>query len=150
MFQTTKYTDDPKLIERLKKAYPADDHGNAVPTGFREITAEEFAKSYFFTYDPEATERRQFHPSPVTDATGKSPLCNAILYHYFDGTGIVMMQDYWAGKVRYFAFGCAHEYEHDSQKALDLCRERGITMYRCDHARLCTKCGHLMVVDSSD
>lgn len=110
---------------------------NKVPDGWREITEEQFAQGQFFTYEAEAVEFRQFHPSPIKDEKGH-PLLDARLWHYWDGTGIGMMHDFWAGKVRFFAFGCDHDFEH--------IRNEG----RCLNRYKCKKCGHENLIDSSD
>lgn len=111
---------------------------NAVPDGWREITEKEFAKGPFFMECAEFYEFRQFHPSPVKDATDKHWLLDAKLWFYHAGHGVGMMHDFWAEKVRYFAFGCDHDYKHAGNEG------------RCLNRYKCEKCGDVMVLDSSD
>jgi len=119
---------------------------NTAPAGFREITEEEFAKSRFFIYGPkEAPEYRQMRGTEEGEEFPK--MLSAYLYHMFDGTGFAMSSDYWAGKIRYFAFGCDHKYVglSPAQSALEGIKHYGM---HC-HVSKCVKCGHVHQVDSS-
>lgn len=123
---------------------------NEVPTGFREITEEEFSKSYFFHYTPEEHEFRQF---VIPDPEGKHRYGNCVkgvhLYRFFDGTGIALVSEYWEGKVRYFKFGCQHDYSVTLSP--EECRSRNIPHYgNCYHVYECSKCKHVLAQDSSD
>jgi hypothetical protein len=99
---------------------------NSPPPGFREVDEAYVARSMLGTYSPLAVEHRQV---PLPDATGREVFTSLTLYHYWDGTGIGFACDYWAKRVRWFAFGCAHP-EH--------------TIHRCPG------CGHAATIDSSD
>ena len=47
-----------------------------------------------------------------------------LLYHFWDGTGIGIGNDFWGGKVLYYKFsGCEHTYRELTQKE---CREKDI------------------------
>lgn len=132
-------------LKRAKTHYSEKDVGNDVPAGLTEIKEAELVKATHFSGQiPTLIEHRSF---PLVGNDGKTYHTSAVLYHYYDGTGVAMVTDYWtAPHVRWFRFGCKHEYVDGTEEA----RKRGVTMYRCDHASLCTKCGHFQVVDSSD
>lgn len=119
---------------------------NKTPEHWREISEKEFVKGKFFQYNPSKIEFRQLRDCGVKAESG-SPLVNARLYHFWDGTGVAMMDDHWAGKIRFFAFGCDHKYQEVSgQTARDLgFRFTG----NCEHAYVCEKCGHRKMVDTS-
>ena len=110
---------------------------NKVPDGWREITEKEFAQGPFFGECAEFYEFRQFHPSPIK-SEAKGALVDARLWFYHGGHGIGMMHDFWAGKVRYFAFGCDHNWIN--------IRNEG----RCLNRYKCENCGREEVIDSSD
>ena len=75
-------------------------------------------------------------------------LRDARLYFFHDGTGVAMMDDYWAGKIHYFAFGCDHKYRQVYGEEATKLGLRPIGL--CETAHYCDKCGDKMVVDSSD
>lgn len=119
---------------------------NDTPPGWREITEADFVKSTFFTHEPGKIEFRQLMKAGLTDEQG-APLICARLYYFHDGTGVALMNDYWAGKLRYFAFGCDHKWHKvygDEAKKLGFG-----TLYSHDHAYVCDECGETKVVDSS-
>ena len=119
---------------------------NDTPPGWREISEKEFVKGKFFTHSPEKVEVRQLRDAGVKAESG-SPLINARLYFFHDGTGVAMMDDHWAGKIRFFAFGCDHKYQEVyGQTARDLGLQ---ATGNCQHAYICEKCGHHMIVDTS-
>jgi|GEM_PF-2223802 hypothetical protein len=124
---------------------------NDPPIGLRRISEKEFATSQFFTYTPKATEYRQVYVVSASDLTAKRNGNKMITLHMFwfdDDTGIAMHNDYWQGKVEYFAFGCKHEYREMEQGE---CRERGISHFgHCYHVCECNKCKHIWSYDSSD
>ena len=138
---------DPKVNAALKEHEDKFGSYNDTPPGWREITEKDFAQSQFFQYNPEKTEFRQIYKAEVKSEAG-GPLLNARLYFFHDGTGVAMMNDYWAGKLRYFAFGCKHEYRKvDGEEA----RKLGLhPSGPHDHAYCCDLCDHKMIVDSSD
>ena len=71
---------------------------NAFPPGWRELSQVEFAQSMYFHYGPELVEYRQMLPEA-------GPVVSAHLNWYFDGTGIALVSDHYAGTVRFYAFG---------------------------------------------
>jgi hypothetical protein len=74
---------------------------NDFPANWREITQEVFAKSRHFTFAPVNIEFRQ-----MIDRNDRSkPPLNARLEWQADGTGYSIVNDYWAGTVKLFAFG---------------------------------------------
>lgn len=136
-----------KLIYASKEECPditRDIHPNDFPVGWREITVGEFARSDFFTYSPIYMEYRQMHSKdrPTFKMTA------AKLFHFSDGTGIAMEQDYWGEDVIYYKFGCDHSYDELSSKES---HNRGIKHFgMCFHVYECSKCSHVMSQDSSD
>jgi hypothetical protein len=115
---------------------------NEVPNGWREVSEKEFAQSPAFIYPPVSSEHRQIHPE------GEPEYLSVRLNFLHDGTGWALGHDYWKGRVRFFQFGCVHEWrEVPSQE----CRSRGIFHGgRCFHVSECLKCHHVQGVDSSD
>jgi hypothetical protein len=138
---------DPEENAAIEKHKEKFGEHNDVPPGWREIPEEEFVRSYFFRYSPEKVEHRQLVNANIKCEKGR-PLVDARLYFFHDGTGVAMMQDFWAGKLRYFAFGCAHKYQEVHGETA---RNLGFRFTgNCQHAHICEKCGHRYMVDSSD
>jgi len=146
--------DETKKIEKMWKK-PEAGSFNVAPAGWREISQDKFA-ALFFAYSPDHEEYRQIHRT----IDGQSCLIDNIflttrLYWYRDGTGLAMVNVYskqtgYKHQIRYFAFGCDHQYAERSAAEL---RERGIHIImtgRCIHHYECEKCGHVHTVDSSD
>jgi hypothetical protein len=131
-------------IERHEKTFG---RYNDAPPGWREISEKEFVQGQFFLNPLTKHEFRQILHAGVNSEKGHA-LVNARLYFFHDGTGVALMNDCWAGKLRYFAFGCDHTYrEVYGEEA----RKLGLRpLGQCDHAYLCDKCDHTMLVDSSD
>ena len=119
-------------------------HPNLFPDGWREIDVGEFAQSSFFTYSPTHVEYRQMYDAyPFT-----SPMVAAKLFHFSDGTGVALSNEWWDEKVRYFKFGCDHSY---NELMPSECNKRGVSHFgMCYHVYECDKCGHVMSQDSSD
>lgn len=117
-----------------------DQHGtfNQYPPGWRELTAAEFAQSSFFTYQTEMVEYRQMH--------GQGAYQSAHLNWMNDNTGFAIVNDFWEGTIKFFRFGCEHEYG-DPKPELE---RRQIRMFSTNHATYCIKCKHLAITDSSD
>lgn len=114
---------------------------NEVPTNWREVSEKEFAQSNAFTYAPQKREYRQILPE------GEPHIIGVWLNFMHDGTGWAMASDYWAGKVRFFKFGCEHRYRELGSAE---CRERGIQHFgMCWHVSECEKCGDVRSVDTS-
>lgn len=124
---------------------------NDLPANFREITEGEFAHSHFFSYDAEfQTTRHPWSSDPAQMAEiGKYNFKSTLkVWFYWDGTGLAMAQEYWDNKIRYFAFGCEHDYKELSAAEA---RKEGVQHYgKCWHVNKCQKCGHVHSVDSSD
>lgn len=121
---------------------------NDFPPGWREITQEDFARSIYFTYAPRSVEYRQMlRYMDGREHSGK--MVDGFLYFFHDGTGFSIINDFWANTVRFYAFGCAHEYAGNSI-SLEAAKARGITISQHDSVFYCPKCGHLEVHDSSD
>lgn len=138
---------DPKVNAELEQHEKDFGGYNDNPPGWRQITEKEFVQGHFFRSSPAKVEFRQLRDPGVKSERGTA-LRDARLFFFHDGTGVAMMEDFWAGKIHYFAFGCDHKYrEVYGEEAANLgLRPTG----RCDHALHCDKCGHGMVVDSSD
>jgi hypothetical protein len=96
-----------KELYDLSQAEQADhrvSHGgfNNFPTNWEEIDAQTFAKSDYFTWTPVLTEFRQMIPTP---RTGLEMAVSAHLHWMPSGLGYSIVNDYWAGGVRYYRFG---------------------------------------------
>ena len=90
------------------------DH-NAFPDGWREITEAEFVRSAYFSQVPEKRDYRQMLDSGTRDPakldlSGRELYMCATLYSYADKTGIALASEHERGRVRFFAFGCPHEF----------------------------------------
>jgi hypothetical protein len=125
------------------------EHGNYAPKGWREITEKEFSQSLFFTYTPVAIEYRQLTCDYDGNKLNEKYMLAVKMFMMHDGTGVAISADYWEGKLRFFAFGCQHEYrEYGREYATEhkLPYEGG----RCMHNYHCKKCSDVMIHDSSD
>lgn len=120
---------------------------NDPPTGFKEITAEEFAQSGFFTWCKTKTEYRQVDPTRIDHSKMLSPVDAMLAIQMFymnHGEHYAISNDYWGKKVRYFTFAdCYHEWKEISPA------EAGGPAYNCYHYYKCTKCNARWEVDSS-
>lgn len=126
---------------------------NSVPPNWKEITAEEFAQSKFFTYGFSHSEYRQFLWSQNGWFSGR------LFYICGRPEGVAMTNQYSLGKyrVRYFSFAeCIHEWEGVSRKRMEELAQKFPqlkgkgTWGNCCHNSVCTKCGDYWFVDSSD
>lgn len=114
------------------------------PAGFREISERAFAESRFFTHQFIRTEYRQLYFKDGRYAYAVR------LFYFADHTGVAMTdrsrQGY--GKVRFFAFGCEHDYRELTE---DEARDRHLPFYSglCCHNLYCDKCGHYDQFDST-
>lgn len=115
-------------------------HYNAMPDGLREITKDEFT-SGFMTWCLEAVERRQVTNDP------KNKSYNLAMFHFNNAVGYAFSDNYSVIGSRFFRFGCEHDYQAMTKDQL---AAHKIKLFRCTHASICAKCGHIMVVDSSD
>ena len=118
---------------------------NAFPPGWRELTQADFAKSAYFTYSPELVEYRQMYDSGGLRVGGQ-PAVSAHLNFLHDNTGFAIVNDFWKGTVKFFAFGCDHEFVDGSAEA----ERRQIRRFYPDNARYCPKCNYLAIHDTSD
>lgn len=115
----------------------------------QEITAEEFAQSGFFTWCFNGTEHRQISPENFNKGKIFSPVktfVNAKIFFMNSPyeSGFVIVNDYWAKKVRFFKFAkCFHDYKEITAA------EAGKTAFNCYHYCRCTKCGQGYEYDSS-
>jgi len=116
-----------RLLDQLETPY------NHLYEGWREITECEFTRSGFFNVPIVATQYKQVMLPSEQEKGSRS--IRAFLFQ--DGAGVAMSQDYWQGKIRYFAFGCQHEFKEE-------------TIGRCLHQHTCIKCGFVQIIDSSD
>lgn len=139
---------DPEVAAKLQEHEERFGSYNDLPPNWREITEAEFVKGKFFSQSPEKTEFRQLTKADIKSEKD-TPLVNAHLYFFHDGTGVALMDDHWAGKLRYFAFGCDHKYREVHGKELQELGFQG-GLFACEHAYYCDKCSDKMVVDSSD
>ncbi len=148
MFRKLAHADntDPEVLKLRKLHFHADDNGNSLPFGWAEITDRELVKSTpWGTYEPTHQEFRQ---ARLVGNNGRECFTGMFLYFFHDDTGVAMVTDYWnAPHVRWFRFGCKHQYREMTPAE---CSAQSITLFRCIHAYVCEKCGHVNVVDSSD
>jgi hypothetical protein len=84
---------------------------NTAPDGWREITEAEFARSNYFHESISKTEHRQF---PI-EWKGKTTYHGVMLLHFWDQTGLALVNEFWDSKVRFFAFGCDHKMTSDGR-----------------------------------
>jgi hypothetical protein len=120
---------------------------NDFPIGWRELTEKEFAQSKFFRCSPRHVEFRQMYPQDENGKRMREGMVATRLMWMQDKTGYALANDFWAGTVRYYAFGCQHDYRELSQAE---CRERDTTHFgMCWHIYECKKCGYVMAQDSS-
>jgi hypothetical protein len=139
LFKDTKTEDLPEYLRKYAELHHINQY-NMAPDNLRAITEEQFAKSDFFVYVVVAREHRQIREPKSTS--------DIMLYYMPDGTGYGISNDSYAGKVKYYAFGCEHDYHGLIQAE---CRERNIAHFgMCYHVSECAKCGHVKSVDSSD
>ncbi len=123
---------------------------NDAPPGLKEITAEEFAQSGFFTWCIEKVEFRQVL-SDRLPWTGEKYMLTLRMFYMNSPheDGFAMSHDYWAQKVRYFRFTrCDHSYRELS--VLEAQAKGRKHFGNCYHVHQCTKCGVFYEVDSSD
>ena len=120
---------------------------NDAPPGFKEITAEQFAQSGFFTWCKEGMEHRQIITTPEQHKALLSPIthCFSITMFYMNhGENFAIGHDYWGKKVRYFTFAdCYHNWVEITAK------EAGKPAFNCYHYCKCSKCGAQHEYDSS-
>jgi hypothetical protein len=120
---------------------------NDPPTGFKEITAEQFAQSGFFTWCNTAKEFRQVDPERIDKTKMLTPVKTMLAIQMFymnHGEHYAIANDYWAKMIRYFTFAdCYHDWKEISAK------EAGKPAYNCYHYCKCTKCGANYEYDSS-
>jgi hypothetical protein len=116
---------------------------NDFPPNWREMSEAEFAKSDFFTYSTALVEFRQ-----MLDPERKNPALGAHLNWQTDlKTGYAIVNDFWAGKIKFYHFGCDHKW---GSVDVESAKARGITLEPYLNARQCTKCGQIWQYDSSD
>jgi hypothetical protein len=136
-----------------------ENHFNAVPTGWREITHAEFLHK-FCTYSFTHREYRQAK-LPVSSYGGdRHPLESAYIFYYHGYEGVAMVpvvEEARYNRCRYFAFGCQHEWQEVDRDELTRLAStwpklRGVhgTWGNCCHNYVCGVCGKYNFVDSSD
>lgn len=117
---------------------------NDCPSGFIEITAEEFAHSGFFIWCIEMVEHRQIL-NRVPKGIPFEGMLSITLFFMNNGIHFGIANDYQNKKVRYFKFAkCFHNYVEISAA------EAGKPAFRNYHYYKCTLCGDQTEMDSSD
>jgi hypothetical protein len=120
---------------------------NDPPTGFKEITPEQFAQSGFFTWCKVNMEFRQIDSARIKPDVLLFPakyMLAVTMFYMNHGEHFAIGNDYWEKRVRYFTFAeCYHDWKEISPK------EAGGPAYNCYHYYKCTKCGAKNEVDSS-
>jgi hypothetical protein len=122
---------------------------NSPPEGFAEIDEKQFVQnSRFFHYIPKYIEFRQVRIKEELKPEDAGKFLEIRMFWMDELGGCAMSDDYWAGKIRYFKFGCTHEHKKElSQKE---CQERGITHCGlCWHVEECENCKRISSYDSS-
>jgi len=138
------------IIENPWTAPDGTDY-NTFPVGWREVTEKEYAQ-YGTTYIPEYIETRQMFRVKDDDVTGRdnfltNKIMSATLFWFRDKTGWAIVPNFWEGSIRYFRFGCDHEYK---ELSMSESAKRGVHHFgNCYHVRECKKCGHIYAYDSS-
>lgn len=134
----------------LRELHFIPDVKQALPYKWRQITEKEFAQSIFFVHSPIAVAYEQFYWDEFGNRSER--MIAARLYFFHNKTGLALESDYWAGKVHYYAFGCAHEFR---EVTFNYIRENlGYNgpgrLSSFDHVMLCSKCNYYHVINSSD
>jgi len=132
---------------------PDGTHCNSAPKGWREVSAEVYAQSLAFRYEPKLVEYRQMHRT--AEGVDFDTVLMGNLEWFFDGTGTCICsvqerkpEDYgYFARLRFFLFGCAHEYHPMTPEEQE---KHGVRnqMFLTNH--FCPKCGHIECHDSSD
>lgn len=145
MFLKPHHIDKENLPKEIH--YLAIRKNNYLPEGWREITEKEFSCSSFFYYSPLYIEAgNTFCYSP--NGTPLSQSFSATLFYLPNKTGVAIQTEYWKQKVRYYKFGCAHQYKELSSQE---CKNKNISHFgNCYHVYQCQICGDIKVEDSSD
>lgn len=134
-----------KKVETLLGGY------NDPLPNMKEITAEEFAQSSFFSYFPNFIGSRQIAANRLPEELKQKSYLGVTFYvTQHDWSGFAMSRDYWGKKVRYFSFApCKHTYRGPIPE--DYTNNKGMPRPgRCYSVSVCTKCGYILTVDSSD
>jgi len=119
---------------------------NDKPPNWTSLTEEEFSRCDFFTYTFTSTEFRQF--KDPENNNGYNGFQSVRLYFMPAGHGYGIYSDWQNERVRFFRFGCKHQYRGLDQAE---CRARNIPHYgRCYSVAECVLCGHIYATDSSD
>lgn len=121
-------------------------HGgfNDFPPNWRELNEAEFARSEWFLWPTEVEEYRQMIYING-ERTNKPAVC-ARLFWLHTKNGYAIVSDHSAGRVRYYAFGCVHNWGDPSAEL----KRRGMVLGAFQHAHHCTICGAFYITDSSD
>lgn len=159
MFSKSNASEDAikKLHQKLKC-----EHSNAFPLGWQEITPLQFVRETpFNTYTPVHSEYRQMIPEKgetrqdyltydTYQKKWRSVAVCTTLHYFHDDTGVAIVCDYWNTEkpIRYFRFGCKHDYR---ELSMEECRKEGLYHAgRCYHVNKCRKCDNINSYDSSD
>lgn len=78
---------------------------NEFPPEWREIDAAEFAKSRHFCFSPVLVEFRQMMRPFGQLNHPRQPAESAHLFWQQNGTGYAIVNDYWAGTIKFYTFG---------------------------------------------
>lgn len=114
-----------------------------------ELTPEEFAQSSFFTYSVDYIGYRQIDPRRLPENI-KCKFFMPIKYfiNKSDLSGYAMYQEYHEKRVRFFKFTpCVHDWRYPTDEDFAKGCPRPAM---CFHVSICTKCGQIECVDSSD
>jgi len=114
---------------------------NDFPPNWHEIDAKAYSRADYFTYGAWLSEYRQMLP-PTRDKV----MVAARLEFLRDGTGYAVVNDWHEQTIKYFKFGCDHQWGDPTEEL----KKRGIKLAMFDNASYCVKCGHLAIHDSSD
>lgn len=134
------------IFTHLSEDEPVAGGYNDPPPNFREVTAEEISRSDFFTYTPKFYFYRQIDPKRLP--WNEKYFLSVHFYGMSDGTGYGIASDWHGRKVRWFRYGCEHNYV---EKGTDWCKEHEIVHFgHCYHVYECSECKHVKAEDSSD
>lgn len=135
----------------VSKIYPPK--WGYAPMNFREVTQEELSRNNMMIYSPVAREfsqiRKDYHGEPLEFLGGS--FIDTTLFYMRDGTGWAFSSDYWNKKIRFFVFGCDHNFQGDIPEDLkDAFDAAPKSRFRCQHLMFCRNCGYNYFQDSSD
>lgn len=104
-----------------------------LPPNWREISAAEFSRSAFFSCSSVMIEQRNMKTSDPT-----RPFIQTLLFWQPElNSGYSIVNDPWAGSIRFYHFGCDHEWVKRPYVVLEA---EGHSINRNLNVRQCVRC----------